>query len=155
MASKTLSKCAAALRAAQSPRENLQVPGLPPAAVLICYEVIFPGEAVQSGPRPAFILTITNDGWFGNTTGPRQHLHQARVRAVEEGLPVIRAANNGISAVIDALGRTRDSLGMNVPGTIDSALPMPRSAPLYARLGDWLFMLHLGLFSTAWLFLRR
>jgi apolipoprotein N-acyltransferase len=139
----------------KSPRENMIVPGLPPALSLICYEAIFPGEAVQSAPRPNFILTVTNDGWFGNTTGPRQHFHQARVRAVEEGLPVIRAANNGISAVIDARGRTRAHLGMNVAGTIDSALPPPLSPPPYARLGDWMFLLQLTLFGTAWLFYRR
>ena len=138
-----------------SPRENLIVPGLPPFASLICYEAIFPGEAVQGATRPAFILTITNDGWFGNSTGPRQHLHQARVRAVEEGLPIIRAANNGISSVVDAFGRSRASLGMNIAGTIDSALPASRPPPLFARLGDWLFMLHLTAFGLAFLLKRR
>jgi apolipoprotein N-acyltransferase len=81
------------------PRPLLRVPGLPPAAPLICYEAIFPREIVQGSERPALMLNLTNDGWFGNTTGPRQHLHQARVRAVEEGLPLMRAANNGISVV--------------------------------------------------------
>ncbi len=135
--------------AGQSPRANLNVPGLPPAASLICYEAIFPGEAVQSQPRAQFILNVTNDGWFGNTTGPRQHLHQARVRAVEEGLPVIRAANNGISAVIDANGSMRSVIGMNVQGVIDSPLPAARNQPFYGWAGDWMFLLQLGLFGLA------
>jgi apolipoprotein N-acyltransferase len=142
--------------AGSTPRTNLDVPGLPPAVSLICYEAIFPGEAIQSAPRPALILTVTNDGWFGNTTGPRQHLHQARVRAVEEGLPVIRAANNGISAVIDAKGRLRARLDMNIHGTIDSDLPAAVPAPLYARFGDWIFVLHLCIFAAvAWLLRTR
>ena len=74
------------------------MPGLPPLGPLICYEAIFPRAIVQGAERPGLLVNVTNDGWFGNTTGPRQHFHQARVRAVEEGLPLIRAANNGISA---------------------------------------------------------
>ena len=107
----------------ETPRPLLRVPGLPTAVPLICYEVIFPRAIVQGGERPALMLNVTNDGWFGNTTGPRQHLHQTRVRAVEEGLPVVRAANNGISAVIDAYGRTTAKLELDVRGVIDTALP--------------------------------
>jgi apolipoprotein N-acyltransferase len=122
-----------------TPRPLLRIAGLPPFAPLICYEAIFPGTVVQSAERPAALLNITNDGWFGNTTGPRQHLHQARVRAVEEGLPVIRSANNGISAVIDARGRIVASLDLDVAGVIDATLPAPRSPPLYARFADGIF----------------
>ena len=122
------------------PRPLLRVPGLPAAAPLICYEAIFPGEIVQGPERPALMLNLTNDGWFGNTTGPRQHLHQARVRAVEEGLPLVRAANNGISAGIDANGRILARLGLDVRGVIDLALPAALPPTPYARLGDMTFL---------------
>lgn len=122
-----------------SPRPLLRVAGLPAFAPLICYEVIFPGTVIQSAERPAALLNLTNDGWFGNTTGPRQHLHQARVRAVEEGVPVIRSANNGISAIIDAYGRLVAHLDLDVPGTVDARLPGQITAPIYARFGDTIF----------------
>lgn len=134
-----LSRLRGGFDAGVRPRPLLNLPGLPPAVPLICYEVIFPGAVVQGGERPSLMLNLTNDGWFGNTTGPRQHLHQARVRAVEEGLPIIRAANNGISAVIDAQGRVLARLGMNMRGVIDAGLPVSLPAPLYARAGDFLF----------------
>ena len=95
------------------------------------------------------MLNVTNDGWFGNTTGPRQHLHQARVRAVEEGLPLVRAANNGISAGVDGYGRDLARLGLDVRGVIDVALPAALTPPPYARLGDTIF-LTLWLIGTAW-----
>jgi apolipoprotein N-acyltransferase len=123
-----------------SPRPLLDIPGLPAAVPLICYEAIFPAAVVQGRERPALILNVTNDGWFGNTTGPRQHLHQARVRAVEEGLPLIRAANNGVSAAFDAYGRQLAQLDMNVRGTFDVALPVALQPPPYARLGDVVFL---------------
>jgi apolipoprotein N-acyltransferase len=122
-----------------TPRPSLAIGTLPVLAPLICYEVIFPGTVVQSAERPAALLNLTNDGWFGNTTGPRQHLHQARVRAVEEGLPLVRSANNGISAVVDAHGRLAASLGIDEIGTVDAWLPGRLEAPLYARHGDAVF----------------
>jgi apolipoprotein N-acyltransferase len=123
------------------PRPLLRIPGLPPAAPLICYEAIFPRQIVQGSERPELMLNLTNDGWFGNTTGPRQHLHQARVRAVEEGLPLMRAANNGISAGVDAHGRLLARLGLEARGVIDVDLPAALPPPLYARLGDTIFLL--------------
>jgi apolipoprotein N-acyltransferase len=130
------------------PRPLLRVPGLPAAAPLICYEAIFPREIVQGPERPALMLNLTNDGWFGNTTGPRQHLHQARVRAVEEGLPLMRAANNGISAAIDGYGRILARLDLDARGVIDIGLPAALPPPPYARLGDAIFLL-LWLIGTA------
>lgn len=120
-----------------SPRPLLDIDGLPPVAGLICYEAIFPSQIVQGEKRPGLIVNVTNDGWFGDTTGPRQHFHQSRVRAVEEGLPVVRAANNGVSAIIDGYGRIGAALGLNARGVIDSGVPPALSPPLYARIGDW------------------
>jgi len=127
-----------------SPRPILAIPGLPAIVPLICYEVVFPGAIVPGGERPAAIVNLTNDGWFGDSTGPHQHFHQARVRAVEEGLPLIRAANNGVSAAFDPYGRILGRLGLNVRGVIDVPLPTALAPPLYARLGD-------GIFFAAWL----
>jgi len=123
-----------------SPRPILQIPGLPAVVPLICYEAIFPGAIVQGPERPAVIINLTNDGWFGNTTGPHQHLHQARVRAVEEGLPLVRAANNGVSAAFDAYGRILGQLDLNARGVIDVPLPLALQPPPYARLGDAIFL---------------
>ena len=127
-----------------TPRPVLAVPGLPPVGGLICYEAVFPGVGAQSERRPGLFVNVTNDGWFGDTTGPRQHFHQARVRAVEEGVPLVRAANNGISAVVDSSGRALVMLGMNERGSVDSHLPAARTFSPYAVLGDSVFLL-LGL----------
>ncbi len=113
----------------------------PSFAPLICYEIIFPGDIIPKGPRPSWLLNVTNDAWFGQGTGPYQHLHQARVRAVEEGLPVIRAANTGISAVIDPYGRIRHQLGLGKKGVIDAELPKALPPTLYARYGDGIVLL--------------
>ncbi|WP_134500776.1 apolipoprotein N-acyltransferase [Microvirga pakistanensis] len=111
-------------------RKPLSVPGLPPVAATICYEAIFPGQILPEGDGPParLILNVTNDGWFGQTTGPYQHFAQARLRAVEEGLPLVRAANTGISAVVDPYGRIVDSLQLGVEGVIDSDLPVASGA---------------------------
>jgi apolipoprotein N-acyltransferase len=124
-----------------TPRPLISLPGLPTFAPLICYEAIFPREIIQGAERPAFLANVTNDGWFGNTTGPRQHLHQARVRAVEEGLPLLRAANNGITAVIDAHGRVLARLDLDVVGVIDARLPSALPPTIYGRFGDLGFLL--------------
>ena len=117
-------------------RKPITVPRAPSFLPLICYEIVFPGQAVPRGERPAWLVNLTNDGWFGNTTGPYQHFQQARVRAIEEGLPLVRAANTGISAVIDPVGRVVRSLPLGVEGVLDSPLPRPLPRTLYARLGD-------------------
>ncbi len=130
----------------QTPKPLLVVPGLPKIAPLICYEAIFPGEVTGSGPRPGLILIVTNDGWFGDSTGPPQHFHQARVRAVEQGLTVIRSANNGISAVIDPEGRIQALLQLDARGSIDSLLSGPRPPTIYAMFGELIFVLNILLF---------
>lgn len=122
------------------PRPVLTVPGLPPAGGLICYEALFPGRVVDAANRPQLLVNVTNDGWFGDTSGPRQHFHQARVRAVEEGLPLVRAANNGISALIDPYGRLRGLAEMNAVSVIDSALPAALPPTPYARWSDAIFI---------------
>ncbi len=114
----------------------IAVPGAPIALPLICYEVIFPGEVMPPGKRPGWIVNVTNDGWFGISTGPYQHFQQARVSAIELGLPLARAANTGISAVVDPVGRIVNSLPLGAEGVFDSPLPRAIGAPIYARVGD-------------------
>ena len=101
----------------------LAVPGAPPAGPLICYEIIFPDEVTDRAARPGWFINITNDAWFGSSAGPYQHFHQAQVRAIEQGLPVARAANTGISAVIDPYGRILAEIGLGEKGAIDADLP--------------------------------
>jgi len=110
--------------------------GVPAFSPLVCYEVIFPGRVVAPGSRPAFLLNLTNDAWFAISTGPYQHLAAARLRAVEEGLPLARAANTGISALIDAQGRVRARLGLGRRGVLDFTLPAPVAPTFFARFGN-------------------
>jgi apolipoprotein N-acyltransferase len=139
-----------------SPRPLLSIPGLPPVSALICYEAIFPASVVEGSERPGLLLNVTNDGWFGATAGPWQHFHQARVRAVEEGLPLVRAANNGVSAMVDAHGRVLAMLGLNERGTIDGSLPAALTLTAYVRLRDWTFVaLALFFTGTAIVLIRR
>lgn len=122
----------------------LEVPGLPPFLPLICYEAIFPQGMAAPGPRPDWLVQITNDAWFGEVSGPYQHLAQARVRAIEQGLPLARAANTGISAMIDPRGRVVASLGLGLNGHVDAALPAALPPPFYARHGDVPGMIVIG-----------
>jgi apolipoprotein N-acyltransferase len=120
---------------------TLPLGGRPPVSPLICYEAIFPGRVVNSHDRPGWLLNITNDGWFGQSSGPYQHLAQARFRSIEEGLPLLRAANTGISAVIDGYGRILRQLPLGSKGVIDSILPQAIPPPPYVRIGDLGFFL--------------
>lgn len=119
---------------------TLAVPGAPKVDPLICYEIIFPG-AVVGAERPGWIVNVTDDSWFGPSTGPYQHLLMARMRAIEEGLPVVRDANTGISAVIDPLGRVDAQLGLERMGFLDTNLPRALPPTLYARLRNAGFLL--------------
>ncbi len=132
------------------------IPGAPAASPLVCYEIIFPGQVVAEGPRPAWLLNVTNDAWFGTSLGPYQHFASARLRAVEEGLPLVRAANTGISAVVDGYGRVIARLGLNEIGVIDAVLPRPvTSMPLFARIGNWSVAFLLFWTAVATFVLRR
>ncbi len=117
-------------------RHPMQIPNAPRALPLICYEAAFPGESATREDRPGWIVNLTNDGWFGITTGPYQHLQQARLRAIEQGLPLVRAANTGVSAVIDPVVRIVARLGLGIEGVLDSTLPSAISPTIYARIGD-------------------
>ena len=131
-------------------RVTLRLPGLPPVAPLICYEVIFPARVVSEGDRPAWILNLTNDSWYGHSSGPYQHFAASRLRAVEEGLPLVRVANGGISGVTDAYGRVVAFLGLGRSGVVDASLPRPLASPgPYARWGDGLVAAMLLLIALA------
>ncbi len=135
------------------PRALMTIPSVGDFGTLVCYEAIFPQMNFAPGVRPRAIVNVTNDGWFGNSIGPRQHFHQARVRAVEQGVPLIRAANNGISAVIDPFGRVPGQLDLNIRGSLDVILPATAAMPLYGRWGDFVFLVML-MTLLAWV-LRR
>ncbi|MFL6797174.1 MAG: apolipoprotein N-acyltransferase [Xanthobacteraceae bacterium] len=140
-------------------RANQHIPGAPSFLPFVCYEIIFPGDAMPqaeragwlyqhlgryvdwpfvagTGERPGWMLNLTNDGWFGASAGPYQHFQQARVRAIEQGLPLVRVANTGISAVVDPLGRVVNALRLGEEGVLDGPLPQPLPPPPYARFGD-------------------
>jgi apolipoprotein N-acyltransferase len=117
-------------------RRTLELPNAPRALPLICYEVVFPDGLATDDARPGWIINLTNDGWFGISTGPYQHLQQSRLRAIEQGLPLVRAANTGISAVIDPVGRIVARLDLGVEGVVDSGLPAPLTPTVYVRVGN-------------------
>ncbi len=121
-------------------RGSLAVPGIGPVAASICYEAIFPDEVLPAGARPVAIVNVTNDGWFGATAGPYQHFAQARLRAVERGLPLVRAANTGISAIVDPYGRASALLSLGQEGVLDGRLPAPLSATIFDRAGNSIFL---------------
>ena len=158
-------------------RRPLTVPRAPSLLPLVCYEIIFPSDAVPrreqpgwlyehfgryvdrpfvagNGQRPGWLLNLTNDGWFGASAGPYQHFQQAQVRAIEEGLPLVRAANTGISAVVDPLGRVIASLPLGTDGVLDARLPKPVAPTVYARTGDSIAGIVIGM-ALVWVFVAR
>jgi len=116
------------------------VPGAGTATPLICYEILFPGE-VMPAQRPDWFVNITDDSWFGPWAGPQQHLAVAQMRAIEQGVPVVRAANTGISVVIDPLGRITARLDTGKIGVVDALLPAAIARTWYSRFGAWWFWL--------------
>lgn len=119
---------------------TVMVEGFPAFSPLICYEVIFPGEVVNSSERPQWLLNLSDDSWYGNSSGPYQHFAIARVRAIEEGLPLVRVANTGISGVVDPYGRVLAQHSLGSAGVITASLPSPLQATPYARYGDLIFL---------------
>ena len=119
----------------------ISIAGLPSFAPLVCYEAIFPLSMPASGLRAKWIVNVTNDAWFGTSAGPAQHFEQARFRAIEEGLPLIRAANTGISAIIDARGKVLKRLDTGAIGILTAPLPRPVSTTFYGRFGDLFYAL--------------
>ena len=135
---------------------TLPLPGFPDVGVQICYEMIFPGEVAEPGRRPAWLMQPSNDSWYGSWMQP-QHVDQARLRAIEEGLPVARATPNGTSALIDPRGRVLAALGPRAQGVISAALPAALAPPPFARWGH-LTTLGFGLLllaAAAWASRRR
>ncbi len=139
--------------------QTINIEGYPSFSPLICYEVIFPNNTVNKrAPRPDYILTITNDAWYGDSAGPRQHFAQAGFRAIEQGIPVLRSANTGISGIIDSYGRVIAKLDLLKAGNIDGFLP--RAAPqatLYSLYGDLIYLLFsaISLFSCLFFKFKR
>ena len=136
----------------------LQTPGLPEALPLVCYEAIFPielGEIFNGGRRAAFMLNLTDDIWFGRTSGPYQHFAQARLRAIEQGLPLVRAANSGVSALVDGYGRVIGELPLGVDGVLDTSLPVALPSTIYARYGFIIPAMIVLVCFALWLGLRR
>ena len=124
--------------------------GIGQAQPLICYEAVFARDVNAAPARPDVLIQITNDAWFGTRSGPYQHLVQARMRAAEQGLPMLRAANTGITAMIDPYGRLRENIQLGEAGAIDALLPKPLAATLYSSTGDWpVFLLCMAMVLAA------
>jgi len=122
----------------------MQLGDLPSVSPLICYEVIFPGQVTPRDERPGWLYNLTNDSWYGDLSGPYQHMTIARFRSIEEGLPMVRAAQTGISAIIDPYGRVLRKLDLGKRGVIDGVLPPALPPTLFGRYGNWIFLLMLG-----------
>ena len=132
-------------------RTTVSLPGVPPFSPLVCYEAAFEGRATDGSGRAQWLLNVTNDAWFGESTGPYQHLAMARMRAVETGLPLVRAANSGVSVVTDAYGRIKARLDLGKRGIIDADLPRPLPMPPASRWPylPWLIVLLAGCLGAA------
>ena len=131
--------------------QTLKINGVPAFSPLICYEVIFPWLAVNRTQRPEWMLNVTNDAWYGNSPGPYQHFDAARMRSIEQGLPLVRVANNGISAMIDIRGRVIAAMPLNQRGVLDVPLMAPGKTTIYADLGEKvavLLLFSIGFFAA-------
>ena len=136
-------------------RALFAVPGYGRLRLLICYETLFPGLGAGPRDRPDILVNLTNDAWFGNTPGPWQHLAQARMRAVEEGIPILRVANTGISAAFDGAGRQLGMIGLGEAGFVDIAVPTPLATPPYSRWREIPLLLMLAAFCGVIICLDR
>ena len=139
LAMKKITPGAIDISAGPGPR-SLNLLGLPSFSPIVCYEAIFPSGIVDRENRPDWILNVTNDAWYGHSSGPYQHFAIARTRAVEQGLPLVRAANNGVSGVVDAAGRVIAGMDLDTIGYLDVVLPAAAGATPYAIVGDWIFL---------------
>lgn len=121
---------------------------------LICYEAVFPQDARVSGANANVLVQVTNDAWFGKNSGPQQHLKKAQMRSIEQGLPLIRVANTGISALIGPYGRLIDSIALNQAGYLDAQMPSAIKSPFYSRIGDWASIILLIILAGICLWMR-
>lgn len=135
--------------------ETFVIPSAGKAGPLICYEAIFSHDLIDPNNRPDWLINITNDGWFGQSAGPYQHFVSVRVRAVEQGLPIVRAANTGISGVVDGLGQIIEVSALGQEAIVQARLPAPLPAPLYGRYGDWILTTLVGVLTFFGIFFRR
>jgi apolipoprotein N-acyltransferase len=136
----------------------MSLPGFAPFQPLICYESLFPSSFARTGPRPTWIVNVSNDAWFGETSGPWQHLNIASYRAIEEGVPIVRATPTGVSAVIDGYGRPKTLLGLGKAGVIDADLPQALAPTPYSRWRDgpfWILCLSGAMIVPAFQLRRR
>ncbi|NCB09832.1 MAG: apolipoprotein N-acyltransferase, partial [Bacteroidia bacterium] len=134
---------------------TVSIPNAPPAGILICYETIFSGQVVDKKHRPEWLINLVNDGWYGDSAGPYQHLGMAQMRAVEEGLPLVRVAGTGISAVIDPYGRIQKRIPFNRQGILDSSLPRALPPTIYHTYGVGVPIVLSFIFLLAGLLLGR
>jgi apolipoprotein N-acyltransferase len=136
--------------------KTIRISGLPPFTPLICYEIIFPDKVTETNSSARWLLNVTNDAWFGTSSGPYQHFAMARLRSVEQGLPLVRAANTGISAVTDAYGRVAGRLGLNEQGVVDTGLPKSiLGNTLFSFFGSWPIVLTSALLFFVIVYRRR
>ncbi len=132
---------------------TIRIDSLPSFSPLICFEAIFPGKVINNKDRPEWLLSISNDAWFGSYAGPLQHFEMARMRTIEEGLPMVRVSNIGISAVIDSYGRIMESIPLGESGIINHYLPGNLEMTIYSRFGDIIvFTIGLVIISIIFLF---
>ncbi len=136
-------------------RRHIKLANAPPILPLICYEVIFPGQVRGTGEKPGWIVNLTNDAWYGDTPGPYQHLRQALIRSLEEGLPLVRSANTGISVIADSFGRVLGIIPLGQVGVIDRPLPVALESTVFSRFGNLPFLLILLIYFSLLTFGKR
>ena len=139
---------------AGSNNKTMRLKGIPSFSPLVCYEAIFPNRVVDRNDRPNWLLAVSNDAWFGKYSGPIQHFQMSRLRAIEQGLPLVRVANTGITGVVDAAGRIKDRIPIGQKGIIDVYIPISSAPTLYSQFGDMIFF-SICLFLLIFVFINR